>query len=261
MVALKFSVILFFLSQSRAEVHCDSSKRYVQIRENLRGYIDLFGSIYSIVDFYVLKNYSTIPPRTSEQSHFEFLTNFDITLKVPVTLAYSTRFKSFDLFVYSNQGDIAAGKLNLTLNKIDTYQEYLKSENCTTATTQPAIILKDNWSDPHCFLMFACEVFKSSQKYHVKKRILILADKNHNRTMINRYLIFREFTKRFMNFTEFGEHRGMCVCDKIAYYLNDCDYALIIDDLELMLPHFGIILISLIGLYFVHEIYCFIMEN
>lgn len=260
MVALKVLVILFLLNQSHAKVNCSNNQKFVDIREHLRGFIDVFGSFYTIVDFLVLKNYSKIPPKSSHLNNLEFLVNFDIPLTVPPLLAFNSKTHLYEAIIFSNQKSPTIGSLNVTYGTLDFYREFLKSEQCTFEIPQHATLLKDNWEDPHCFLMFACKLFKSPKGYKIKKQILILADQEHNRTTINRYLSRKDYIQRFLNFTEFGEHHGWCMCDKLAYYINDCNHFNNVENLEMMLPHFGVILLTLIALFLTHEVYCYIME-
>jgi hypothetical protein len=244
-------------------VHCDFSDRYKKIREDVRAWIDSHGSIYAIVDYTVLVNAS----KGYLENNVKFLTQFDITLKSPVIAFFNSKHLSYEMFIYSSEGNIGIAYLNFTPYTIETKTEFLKDDDCASKFQPMAIYWMDSWNDPHCFLLFACEVHKSKdpkRSYMVKKKLIILTDNQHNQSMVNFYISKNNYTRKYAKFDEFTS-RGFCVCDDIKFYLEECGQQKNKDaedpKVKELKYQFGIILLTFIVLFVVYEIYCCLMSG
>lgn len=244
--------IFLFAKFITAKVICDFSDRFIKIREDVREKISSNGLIYAIVDYVVLKNFSEGYPI----DNLKFLTNFEIDLKIPAVVTYSARAHYHEMYIYSSHGDIGIGYLNFTTHTLDISHEFLNEDECSGLNPSNTIHWTDDWSDPHCFLLFVCEVRKPSQTlpYGVRRKIIILTDRMHNRSKINSYMLRNNYTRKFVEFSEFGS-RGFCICDDINFYLNDCTEKENQKDPE-VIYHFVIIMLNFVLLFINYEIYC-----
>lgn len=255
MILLQGIVIVSIIKISYAEVNCNTSKSFVRQREHLRTWIKDFGSIYTIVDYAILKNFSNKPPHA-----FHFITNFEVDLRIPAVILINSD-KNFEMFAVSSKSNDAFGNLNLISRTVHVNPDFLQSEECASFNPLTAVHFLDNWSESHCFALWTCKISTTSQEntiYEVTNELIIWTNKAHNRSMINRYISGGNVTRKFVKFSEFDEE-GFCVCEKMQRYLNDCHDVETEEDPDVKY-HFMLITLTFLMLFLAYEIYCYLIK-
>lgn len=251
--------LLLTVNIVHAKVNCNLTHRYVKNRADVRDKINSNDLSFAIVDYAVLRNFSVIKDYSR---HIRFLTDFNNELKSPAIAVYLKRMQWFEMYIYSNNGDIAMGYLNFTFQSMEINNDFLKNEQCANQLQLGARFWFNTWSkEPHCFLLFTCEILHSTEgSYLVRPRLIFLADENHNQSMVNFYLSKKNYTRKFAKFSEF-ESSGICICNDIEYYLNDCEEKEVISPDSEDHYHFVIFSLVFIGLFVNYEIYWFLIGS
>lgn len=248
MKVLKLIIFALIVKHFECSAICSMDSKFVKIRKMMRKDLNLGNSIFVVTD-YLIFNQSLVSRKMPSFIRLMYLsTSYD----TPIIIVKQKLRNGYMVKINSNMASLTS-TVHFNRTQTGDFVRNLEYENCIEN-----LIDTEEWTlkskVSFFIMMMACHIEPSENPgiYTVSQRLIFVMDENFASTEYDDLENIKGLERKNVRFPEFDKD-GLCICEDIINYTNDCPPEEVINDSLNFYIFFSIVFFTMS--YFMVEAY------